>query len=134
MSKKAQDLKFGLEKETECIDTITTFFKCGELKKSSKYGVIDFYNKTHYFELKSRRNKYLAFPTTICGINKIDYFKKLKQECYLLFNFTDGLYYIKYDPNIFNNFEIKEETIIRDEKIEIKKNIHIPIIYLNKII
>ena len=55
MSKKIQDLKFGLEKENENYEIIKNFFNCGELNKTSKYGIIDFYNDTHYIELKSRR-------------------------------------------------------------------------------
>jgi hypothetical protein len=133
-SKKLQDLKFGLEKENDTYDKIKNYLNCGDLNKSSKYGIIDFYNDTHYIELKSRRNKYNTFDTTIIGKNKIDFFKKLKKECYIIINFTDGLYYIKYNEDIFNNFEIKNETIIRDNKKENKINYHIPIIYLKEII
>jgi hypothetical protein len=134
MSKKTQDLKFGLEKENENYDIIKNFFNCGELKKTSKFGIIDFYNKTHYIELKSRRINYDDYETSIIGKNKIDYFKKLKQECYIIINYIDGLYYIKYENDLFNTFDIKNEVIIRDNKKENKINYHIPIIYLKKII
>ena len=134
MSKKIQDLKFGLEKENENYEIIKNFFNCGELNKTSKYGIIDFYNDTHYIELKSRRINYNDYNTSIIGKNKIDYFKKLKKECYIIINYLDGLYYIKYDDNIFNNFDIKNEVIIRDNKKENKINYHIPINLLNKIV
>ena len=134
MSKKIQDLKFGLEKENENYEIIKNFFNCGELNKTSKYGIIDFYNDTHYIELKSRRINYTDYNTSIIGKNKIDYFKKLKKECYIIINYLDGLYYIKYDDNIFNNFDIKNEVIIRDNKKENKINYHIPINLLNKIV
>jgi hypothetical protein len=134
MSKKIQDIKFGLEKENENYEIIKNFFNCGELNKTSKYGIIDFYNDTHYIELKSRRVNYNDYNTSIIGKNKIDYFKKLKKECYIIINYLDGLYYIKYDDNIFNNFDIKNEVIIRDNKKENKINYHIPINLLNKIV
>jgi hypothetical protein len=134
MSKKIQDLKFGLEKENENYEIIKNFFNCGELNKTSKYGIIDFYNDTHYIELKSRRINYNDYNTSIIGKNKIDYFKKLKKECYIIINYLDGLYYIKYDDNVFNNFDIKNEVIIRDNKKENKINYHIPINLLNKIV
>jgi hypothetical protein len=134
MSKKIQDLKFGLEKENENYEIIKNFFNCGELNKTSKYGIIDFYNDTHYIELKSRRINYNDYNTSIIGKNKIDYFKKLKKECYIIINYLDGLYYIKYDDNIFNNFDIKNEVIIRDNKKENKINYHIPINLLNKLV
>ena len=134
MSKKELDIKYGLEKETELKPIIENYFNTGKLNKSLKYGIIDFYNKKFYFELKSRRITYLSFTNTIIGKNKIDFIKKLNQQSYLLFYFIDGLYYIKYDENLFNQFEIKEEYIIRDGKKENKINVHIPIKYLNKII
>lgn len=134
MSKKIQDLKFGLEKENENYEIIKNFFNCGELNKTSKYGIIDFYNDTHYIELKSRRINYTDYNTSIIGKNKIDYFKKLKKECYIIINYLDGLYYIKYDDNVFNNFDIKNEVIIRDNKKENKINFHIPINLLKKIV
>lgn len=134
MSKKSQDIKFGLEKEVVNESTIKSFFKCGDLTKTSKYGIIDFYNSTHYIELKSRRLNYNDYPTTICGYNKIEYFNKLNRICILVFSYLDGLYYINYNKELFKQFEVKEEFIIRDGKKENKINIHIPIKYLNKII
>lgn len=134
MSKKTQDIKFGLEKENENYEIIKNYFNCGDLIKSSKYGIIDFYNDSHYIELKSRRINYTDYNTSIIGKNKIDYFKKLKKECYIIINYLDGLYYIKYDSDIFNNFDIKNEVIIRDNKKENKINYHIPVNLLKKIV
>lgn len=134
MSKKSQDIKFGLEKEVEIKPIIENFFNCGELKKTSTYGVIDFYNTTHYIELKSRRIEHNQFDSAIIGKNKIDLFKKLKQECYIVYNYLDGIYYIKYDKTLFQSFELYEDEFERDGIKTKYLNYRIPIKYLNKII
>ena len=91
MSKKYSDLVFGKLKETEIKEILEGFFNT-KLNTTSKYNLIDFYNDDIYIELKSRRNTYNKFNTTIIGSNKIDYVKTLK--CYFVFNYLDGLYFI----------------------------------------
>jgi hypothetical protein len=134
MSKKLQDIKFGLEKEVESITIIQNFFNCGELKKTSKFGIIDFYNSTHYIELKSRRITHDQFDSAIIGKNKIDYFKRLKQQCYIVYNYIDGIYYIKYEKELFDTFDIIEDVFERDGIKTTYINYRIPINNLKKII
>ena len=54
--------------------------------------IIDFsyYNTNLYIELKSRRNTYSKFDTTIIGSNKIDYAKSLNKKVIFVFNFIYG--------------------------------------------
>jgi hypothetical protein len=49
-----------------------------------------------------------AYPTTIIPVNKI-----VDGKLIFLFNFTDGLYYIEYDREIFSNFNTFEMTDYR---------------------
>ena len=91
-----------------------------------------FYNDDIYIELKSRRNTYQKYNTTIIGSNKIDYVKTLNKKCYYVFCYLDGLYYIEYS-NIFDSFDLCEEYIYRDGKKELKTNYHIPIECLKRI-
>lgn len=131
MSKKILDLNFGKLKEVEIKEILETYFNI-KLNTSNKYNLIDFYNDDIYIELKSRRNTYEKYNTTIIGSNKIDYIKTLNKKCLFVFNFTNGLYYIEYS-NIFDSFDINEEIIFRDNKKELKINYHIPIEFLKKI-
>jgi len=59
-----------------------------------------------FIELKTRRNNKDKYPTTMVPYSKI-----LKIEegntYYFAFKFTDGLYYIKYEKDLFDTFEIK---------------------------
>lgn len=131
MSKKYSDLVFGKLKEIEIKEILEQYFNT-KLITSSKYNLIDFYNDEIYIELKSRRNTYQKYNTTIIGCNKIDYVKTLNKKCHFVFCYLDGLYYIEYS-NIFDSFDIEEEYIYRDGKKELKTNYHIPIECLKKI-
>jgi hypothetical protein len=131
MSKKYSDLVFGKLKEVEIKEILEQYFNT-TLQTSSKYNLIDFYNDDIYIELKSRRNTYSKFDTTIIGSNKIDYAKSLNKKVIFVFNFIDGLYFIEYS-NIFDSFDLCEQYIIRDNKKELKTNYHIPINLLKKI-
>ena len=131
MSKKYSDLVFGKLKENEIKEILEQYFNT-TLQQTSKYGLIDFYNDDLYIELKSRRNTYSKFNTTIIGSNKIDYVKTLNKKSLFVFNFIDGLYYIEYSP-LFDSFDICEEYIYRDGKKELKTNYHIPIECLKRI-
>ena len=130
MSKKYSDLVFGKLKEIEIKEILEQYFNT-KLNTSSKYNLIDFYNDDIYIELKSRRNTYQKYNTTIIGSNKIDYVKTLNKKCYFVFCYLDGLYYIEYS-NIFDSFDLCEEYIYRDNKKELKTNYHIPIECLKK--
>ncbi len=131
MSKKYSDLVFGKLKEIEIKEILEGYFNT-TLQTTSKYNLIDFQNDDIYIELKSRRNTYSKYNSTIIGSNKIEYAKSLnKKKCYFVFNFLDGLYYIEYS-NIFDSFDLCEEYIYRDGRKEMKINYHIPIECLTK--
>jgi hypothetical protein len=114
MSKKILDLDFGKLKEIEIKQTFEQYFKT-TLQTTSKYNLIDFQNEDLYIELKSRRNTYSKFDTTIIGSNKIDYAKSLNKKVIFVFNFIDGLFFIEYSP-LFDSFDLCEQFIIRDNK------------------
>ena len=107
------------------------------LKKTIKYALTDFYSKSKLIELKARRCEYYSFATTIVGLNKCKHYENQKNMfCYFVFNFLkdDTIFYIKYDKELFDTFEIENTYIYRDNKQEPKINIHIPIKYLKEII
>ena len=131
MSKKILDLQFGKNKEIEIHKMLECYFTT-TLQISSKYGLMDFYNDDIFIELKSRRNTYNKYNSTIIGSNKIDYVKTLNKKCYFVFYFIDGLFLIEYS-DIFNSFDICEQYIFRDNKKELKTNYHIPTCLLKRI-
>jgi len=96
------DIKFGFKNEKDTIHIIRLYFQ-DNIQKMKRYDKYDFMGESCYYELKSRRNKYLDYPTTLIPSDKIDDTKNI----IFIFNFIDGLYYIKYNKEIFDTFEKK---------------------------
>jgi hypothetical protein len=56
-------------------------------------------------EIKSRTNRYAQYPTSILQKTKCDYARLQTKPVYFVFAFTDGVYYIQYNPEVFDTFE-----------------------------
>jgi len=103
------DLQFGAEKQENIINSLQKYFQSSDIQamndKYCIYDAEDSTTKTRY-EIKARRNKFSTYPTTIIPVHKK---KGSKKDTRLLFvfGFTDGLYYIEYNQNLFSTFETK---------------------------
>jgi hypothetical protein len=107
------DIEFGTAKECQVIPQLKEYFKEPEMERSKdKYSPSDAYSPTTDYEIKSRRNAYSKYPTTIIGVNKIRA-KKPDRKLVFVFHFTDGLYYIEYTEEVFSAFEVKNVKAIR---------------------
>jgi hypothetical protein len=67
--------------------------------------------RTIELELKTRRICHDQYPTTMIGRNKIEYCTNPDTDYYFAFNFSDGLYYIKYDKALFATFECRNDFV-----------------------
>jgi len=90
------DKQYGAEKEKELLPILSKYFNF-DLKPKHKYFVFDYECDTAFIELKSRRGISNEYPTTIVGKNKIDYADKCNKDVYFVFDYSDGLFYWKYD-------------------------------------
>ena len=98
-----RDYLFGTAKEDELLPELEAFF--GEtLTKTPKTCRWDWESPTTQYELKSRKNPYAQYSTTLLPFDKI---QENKRQVFL-FGFTDGLYYIEYDKTLFDTFEKKD--------------------------
>ena len=103
MPSLAIDLTYGLEKEQDIMTTLSKFFEKDLKKTTDHYCPFDFEDeeKTISIELKSRRNCHNTYPTTLIPVHKItDDTKNL----YFVFQFTNGVYFIKYEKEVFDKF------------------------------
>lgn len=115
MATLKQDLIFGTKQEIKQLKKITTFFNDNLRKSEKKYQRWDFEGDTHIYELKSRNNKLYHYPDTLIAEDKILSPKQLNgKKQIFLFNFTDGIYYIEYDKNVFKN--IRCEMYVRNKR------------------
>lgn len=95
------DYKFGTAQEDLVLPKLKAFFG-REIKKSEdKFAKSDYYDDEYYYEMKSRKVEYNRYPTTMITEDKLRDDKKLV----LLFNFTDGMYFIEYDKEKFDKYE-----------------------------
>jgi hypothetical protein len=98
-----KDYLFGKEKEKEVLEIIKIKFENNIIQSTNNFERYDFKGDKYYYELKSRNNTYSAYPTTLIEKAKI-----INDNIIFLFNFTDGLYYIRYSEKKFSKFECKE--------------------------
>ena len=91
----------GTEREHILLPTIKQFFNDDSISQTKdKMCKYDFVSEKHAtkYELKSRNNRMKAYNTTMIGCDK------LCDNLVLLFKYTDGLYYINYNEELFKTF------------------------------
>jgi hypothetical protein len=131
MASFAKDYVFGKEKEIEILEKLKIKFNDNIVQIEDRYSKFDFKGDKYYYELKSRNNTYNKFPSTIIPKSKI-----VCDNIIFLFNFTDGLYYIRYSAKKFSAFECRPfKRIQRTDYNDIEQLYYfIPIEKLKKII
>jgi hypothetical protein len=132
MASFKNDYEMGTKNEDKVLIQINSFFNDNIIKASSTYSRYDYKGDKYYYELKTRNNNYKTYPTTLIPYNKIMTNKKQ----IFLFDFKDGLYYIEYIPEVFNEFELKH--FVRNQRIDyndiMSMYYYIPIEKLKKIL
>jgi len=125
-----KDYLYGVSQEAKILPILQDHFGKELNRNQERWGKYDFYTDTSIFELKSRTNRKNAYPTTLMTCNKVVNIED--KELYFLFNFTDELAYIKYDPVLFDTFEKKNYSRINQSYDE-KEYYFIPIQHLETI-
>lgn len=118
------DYIWGKEQENYTYPILKEYFKTNLKQYTSQYADFDFYDDESEYEQKSRRNNYNAYDETMITLNKTQ--KSTEKNIKLVFNFTDGIYWILYDEELFKNFNRKafSRAEIKDDE---KDHIYIPI-------
>lgn len=100
-------------------------------KSLNKYDVFDYYNTAHKkinCELKSRNIYYDSYPTSMIGLNKIKACNNPDVDYYFFFHFKNNVVkYIKYNKDVFKEFEIKLSGRKDRGRIEESLYIYVPI-------
>jgi len=97
-----QDYAFGKSKEVEVLSSVRKHFADDVDSSVDNFSIYDFKGKTFHYELKSRTNALMDYPTTLLPCDKVFTDRQI-----FLFNFTDGLYYVEYSKALFDTFEKK---------------------------
>lgn len=113
MPNQKEDLAFGRQSENDNLELLQQFLQT-TLNKTDDYCVYDFESddKSIMVELKSRRIRHDQYETVFIGWNKIVFCERMTREgvkFHLAFAFSDGLYTIQYDPELFSDFEVRHD-------------------------
>lgn len=130
------DVIYGAKNEDDAklIKRINRFFMIDIKKCGGWYSKFDYEFEDGYIELKSRRINSNQYETTLLNIKKLENMDNDKYKnkiLYILFNFIDGLYYIKYSKKRFEKFNKK--TVIVRHKNEVVINYEIPLNKLKRV-
>jgi len=117
--------KYGKAQEVRIHPVIKAFFDRDIQHTQGQYDKYDFYDDKTNYEVKSRTNPYNKYPTTMITMNKCCRCDKGK-NLILLFNFTDGLYYIEFDEEKFRGYQKQLFSRLQEEWDE-KEHVYIPI-------
>lgn len=104
------DLSLGYKNEEEILSVLNNFFNDTFRNTKDLYGNeycnYDFEGTNGFrVELKSRRNKYNDYPTTIIPVHKTISMDLCPNV--FIFNFADGIYYTEWNKNRFETYEKK---------------------------
>jgi len=106
---KKNDLEFGIKQEEQILPRLIKYFGQHLVKTNNTYGEIDFTGATISMELKSRRIPHNKYDTALVGANKIEKARAdPSRDYYIVWNYTDGLYYLKYTPSLWDTFEVAD--------------------------
>lgn len=103
-----EDIEIGKQGEIDVLPSLQKFFGDNSITSTNnQYSRYDFIgsNKTRY-EVKTRTNSVHLYDDTLIPLSKL---KQCKDNIvYFIFNFTDGIYYIKYNKELFDTFKVEE--------------------------
>ena len=102
--------KNGLKIQEQVIKTAEKVFYTNDasadksiVKSLFEFSSWDFFFLNYFWEVKSSRFHSTDFPCAILSVCKYDYYPHIA----IIFHFADGLFFIKYDEELFNTFERK---------------------------
>ena len=130
---KNNDLSFGENEELKNFEIIKNTFDITLKRSIDKYSLFDYVGDSCIVELKSRRNNYNKYPSTMIGYNKLEYAETIQKNIFFCFSFTDGLYYWKYTKNDYDKIIFKNGGRNDRGKAEFKKYAYIDISLLKMI-
>jgi hypothetical protein len=126
----------GRNKEIELLPLLRQKFS-PTLELTDRFHIFDYKSKEAnlYIELKCRNNKRDKYKDTMIGFNKIRAASMCHPhyDVYFVFQYTDGIYYWKYNKNELLQFEVKDGGRTDRGCNEINTYVYIPVNILKNI-
>lgn len=105
----AEDNAFGLASEDTNRVALETLVGTPLIKDKNIYASFDFHNegKTIYVELKTRLIPHDRYDTALISASKVEFCRDPTKTYYFVWAYSDGLFYLKYDKEVWAQFECK---------------------------
>ena len=128
------DFLVGTQNELRLPDRLRNLF-CDNIERTPEGSKFDYKSDRYFYEPKTRNNKYATYPTTLIPYSKVLQEKIFQERQFFIFDFTDGTYYIKYNKDLFETFDLLDFQRRPRPDIVDKKQLYyyIPIEHLKKI-
>jgi len=124
-----KDAQWGMQQENKVFRILKKKWKF--IKPTERWAKYDFVSKYINIEMKSRKNSYNKYPTTLLTCNKIK--EEENKKIYFVFNFVydmrrdlSEIYYIRYREDKFSKYEKKMFSRAKESWDE-KEYYYIPI-------
>ena len=112
--KTKEDRRMGRVNEVKVLGVLNYEKEDKYTINPNRFDTFDFKNTEDICELKSRRNTYSQYPTTMVGYNKVEIAEKDTEHTYkFYFLFTDGLYCWTYHKD---QYEVREGGLRENRK------------------
>jgi len=114
---KKNNVNYGLIEERKLLPIFKNVFSPNICKSKYKYTKFDYYDVENEltYELKSRKINHNLYPTALINKCKLDIYPNL----IIIYQYTDGLFYIQYEKQLFNTFKCSETFIHNYSGIQI---------------
>lgn len=102
----AENRALGASNEEQTKRILERYFG-HKLTKTEPFFVLDFHNedKTFWLEMKRRMVDHDRYDTALVSHHKTNFCTDPNKTYIFAWNYNDGLYYIKYDPETFSKYE-----------------------------
>ena len=127
------DYDYGVSMEDMLLHSIQGVWGDDVVRTTDKYAITDYSSPTYNIELKSRRNSLGKYPTTMVGQNKIDYLLTSDKHGVVIFQFTDGLYYLDVSEDNINKCGLAEGGRCDRGRVEKNMYYYVPTGILSKV-
>ena len=123
-----QDYNKGLQGENDIHSVLEDAFDTTLTKTVDPKHRMDFEGSNCWIEVKTRFGvSSKSYPTMLLPVSKILFALEATKPVYFVFNLTDGVFYIKFDEELFKSYGLQNVCRWdRNETLAVR-HIHIPV-------
>jgi hypothetical protein len=105
--RKQEDIEYGLSEEARLLRRFQAIFGNDTVRSAGTFAGFDYVGSTCCIELKHRRIHSTTYPDIMISKCKITRSLREKRDCYIVYSFLDGLYYIEVTPAAVEKFTVR---------------------------